>query len=93
MADDSLRCSTVEGAILPVDVTVAYHVQAADVLTAFQNFGSDDITIVQKAYMRWVTTYGLNAVSGQRLHSVRPNLVPAEDYNRISSVHRNEVRS
>jgi regulator of protease activity HflC (stomatin/prohibitin superfamily) len=64
--DDSIRCSTVEGAILPVDVTVAYHVQAAEVLTAFQNFGSDDITIVQKAYMRWVTTYGLNAVSGQR---------------------------
>ena len=64
--DDSIRCSTVEGAILPVDVTVAYHVQSADVLTAFQNFGSDDITVVQKAYMRWVITYGLNAVSGQR---------------------------
>ena len=66
LEDDSIRCSTVEGAILPVDVTVAYHVQAAEVLTAFQNFGSDDITVVQKAYMRWVTTYGLNAVSGQR---------------------------
>ena len=66
MEDDSIRCSTIEGAILPVDVTVAYHVQAVDVLTAFQNFGSDDITVVQKAYMRWVTTYGLNSVSGQR---------------------------
>lgn len=64
--DDSIRCSTVEGAILPVDVTVAYHVQAPDVLNAFQNFGSDDISLVQANYLRWVATYGMNVVSGQR---------------------------
>ena len=64
--DDSIRCSTVEGAILPVDVTVAYHVQPPDVLNAFQNFGSDDINVVQSSYLRWVATYGMNVVSGQR---------------------------
>ena len=64
--DDSVPCSTVEGAILPVDVTVAYHVQAADVLGAFQNFGSDDISTVQNQYLRWVTIYGMNCISGTR---------------------------
>lgn len=66
MLDDSIRCSTKEGAILPVDVTVAYHVQAQDVLTAFQNFGGDDVSVIQSDYMRWVTTYGMNIVSGSR---------------------------
>lgn len=66
MQDDSIRCSTVEGAILPVDVTVAYHVQSPDVLLAFQNFGGDDTSGIQRTYIRWVISYAMNAVSGQR---------------------------
>ena len=66
LIDESVSCSTVEGAILPVDVTVAYHVQAADVLNAFQNFGSDDMLTVQNQYLRWITVYGMNCISGTR---------------------------
>src|SRR5262249_39747989 len=34
--DASIKASTAEGAILPMDVTVAWHVQPDDVLRAFQ---------------------------------------------------------
>ena len=59
--DDSIQASTVEGSILPVDVTVSYHVEPADVLTAFQNFGK-----VQVEFIRWATISAVNVVAGQR---------------------------
>ena len=34
--DDSIKCSTSEGAILPVDVTVSYHVGPGNVLNRLQ---------------------------------------------------------
>ncbi len=64
--DDSIHASTAEGAILPVDVTAAYHVQAEDVLTAFTNFGTEDLSAVQRKFIRWTTIYGINVVSGQK---------------------------
>jgi regulator of protease activity HflC (stomatin/prohibitin superfamily) len=64
--DDSVPASTSEGAILPVDVTVAYHVAKEDVLKAFQNFGTEDLPAIQKRFIRWFAVYGVNIVSGQK---------------------------
>jgi regulator of protease activity HflC (stomatin/prohibitin superfamily) len=62
--DDSIHASTSEGAILPVDVTVAYHVQAEDVVKAFNAFGTEDLQSIQRIFVRWTTIYGINAISG-----------------------------
>ena len=64
--DDSIPASTSEGAILPCDVTIAYHVQTEDVVKAFQNFGSENLAQIQKQFIRWVAVYGVNVVSGKR---------------------------
>ncbi len=66
LGDDSIRASTVEGSILPVDLTVSYHVDPANVLLAFQNFGSEDIKEIQREFIRWTTIYAVNAVSGKK---------------------------
>jgi regulator of protease activity HflC (stomatin/prohibitin superfamily) len=64
--DDSIKASTAEGAILPTDVTVAYHVAPEDVLKAFNNFGTEDLSVIQRRFIRWTTIYGVNVVAGQR---------------------------
>jgi len=64
--DDSIPASTVEGSILPIDLTVSYHVEPTDVLRAFQNFGTEDLAQIQSDYIRWVAIYGVNVVSGTR---------------------------
>ena len=64
--DDSIPASTLEGAILPVDITVAYHVAPEDVLKAFNNFGTEDLRIIQRKFIRWTTIYGVNTVSGTK---------------------------
>ncbi len=64
--DDSIQASTSEGSILPVDVTVAYHVQPENALKAFQNFGTADLKTIQSTYIRSVTNYGVNVVSGSK---------------------------
>lgn len=64
--DDSVPASTVEGAILPVDITVAYHVAAEDVVKAFNNFGTSDLSAIQRKFIRWTTVCGVNVVSGQK---------------------------
>jgi regulator of protease activity HflC (stomatin/prohibitin superfamily) len=66
IGDDSIPASTSEGAILPCDVTIAYHVQSEDVVKAFQNFGSENLAQIQKQFIRWVAVYGVNVVSGKR---------------------------
>ena len=66
VGDDSIPASTVEGSILPIDLTVSYHVEPADVLKAFQNFGTEDLSQIQTNYIRWVAIYGVNVVSGTR---------------------------
>ena len=64
--DDSVKASTVEGATLPVDVTVAWHVDPANVVKAFQNFGTEDLDEIQRTFIRSTAIYGVNVVSGQR---------------------------
>ncbi len=64
--DDSIPASTNEGAILPCDITVAYHVAKEDVLKAFQNFGTEDLPMIQRKFIRWTAVYGVNVVSGQK---------------------------
>lgn len=64
--DDSIKASTSEGAILPVDLTVAYHVAPEDVLKAFTSFGTSDLTAIQRKFIRWAAIYSVNAVSGQK---------------------------
>lgn len=64
--DDSIQATTVEGASLPVDVTVAYHVDPANVLKAFENFGTENLEEIQGTYVRSSAIYAVNIVSGQR---------------------------
>ncbi|MBC8143153.1 MAG: hypothetical protein H7Y38_17135 [Armatimonadetes bacterium] len=64
--DDSIPCSTSEGAILPVDVTVAYHVDPANVQTVYDNFGTNDMDTIQREFIRPTTNWATNTVSGTR---------------------------
>ena len=64
--DDSIKCSTSEGAILPVDITVAYHVDPANVLKVYESFGTNDIATIQSEFIRPVTNWATNVVSGTR---------------------------
>lgn len=64
--DDSIRCSTSEGAILPVDVTVSYHVDPANVRQVYDNFGTNDIESIQRDFIRPTTSWAMNTVSGTR---------------------------
>ena len=64
--DDSIKASTMEGSILPADITVSYHVESGDVLKAFQNFGTEDLEEVQHDFIRWTTIYATNVVTGKK---------------------------
>lgn len=64
--DDSIMASTIEGAQLPVDVTVAWHVAPENAVLAFQQFGTEDMGQVQKEFIRWVAIDAVNEVSGTK---------------------------
>lgn len=64
--DDSIVVSTIEGASLPVDLTVAWHVEPQNVVLTFQNFGTSDLEEIQEDFIRYVAIYGINSVSGTR---------------------------
>ena len=64
--DDSIHCSTGEGAILPVDVTVSYHVDPANVVLMYENFGTNDIQAIQTEFIRPTTNWAVNCISGTR---------------------------
>lgn len=66
--DDSVRASTVEGAILPVDVTVAYRIpsDAENVVRVFNNFGTTELKDIQHTHIRWATQAAINEVSGKK---------------------------
>jgi regulator of protease activity HflC (stomatin/prohibitin superfamily) len=64
--EDSIKASTVEGSILPIDITVSYHVESSDVLKAFQNFGTEDLNDIQQNFIRWSTIYAVNVVAGSK---------------------------
>lgn len=64
--DDAIQAMTIEGATLPMDVTLEYHVDPANVLTAFKEFGTADLQHIQHEYLRWAVISAVNIVSGQR---------------------------
>jgi regulator of protease activity HflC (stomatin/prohibitin superfamily) len=64
--EDSIKASTVEGAILPTDVTVAWHVDSANVVKVFESFGTSDQEEMTENFIRYFTIYAVNCVSGQR---------------------------
>ena len=64
--NDSIPASTIEGAILPIDITVSYHVDPANVLTVYRNFGTNDIQEIQTEFIRPATNWAVNSVSGQK---------------------------
>lgn len=64
--DDSIRASTVEGATLPVDVTVAWHIDPEQVVTAFENFGTSNLEEIQETFIRTTAAFAVNVVAGER---------------------------
>lgn len=70
--DDSIRATTSEGAILPIDVTIAYRMPGdrVSVQQVWDNFGlpSDDINNplreIQRTHIRWATVVAINRISG-----------------------------
>jgi regulator of protease activity HflC (stomatin/prohibitin superfamily) len=64
--NDSILASTNEGAILPVDVTVSYHVDPGNVMMVYRNFGTNDIQEIQTDFIRPATNWAVNTVSGQK---------------------------
>lgn len=64
--NDSIMASTNEGAILPVDVTVSYHVDPGNVMTVYRNFGTNNIQQIQTEFIRPATNWAVNTVSGQK---------------------------
>lgn len=64
--DDSLVASTSEGGQIPIDVTVAWHVDPADVAKMFESFGTENLDEIQETFIRYYTAYSLNVVSGTR---------------------------
>jgi regulator of protease activity HflC (stomatin/prohibitin superfamily) len=64
--DDSIVASTVEGGSLPMDLTVAYHVDPANVTKMFESFGTEDLEYIQNNFIRYYATYALNCVTGSK---------------------------
>ena len=64
--DDSIIATTVEGAQLPIDITVVWHVDPASTVSVFQNFGTDDLHEIQESFIRYIAIYGVNAASGNK---------------------------
>lgn len=64
--DDSLTASTSEGGEIPIDLTVAWHVDPANVARMFESFGTEDLDEIQETFIRYYAAYSLNVVSGTR---------------------------
>lgn len=64
--DDSIVVSTKEGGELPMDVTVAYHVDPANATLMFKNFGTENMLDIQEGFIRYYTAYALNCVTGSK---------------------------
>ena len=66
LSNDSIIATTVEGAQLPIDLTVVWHVDPGNTVTVFKNFGTEDLTEIQSNFIRYIATYGVNAASGNK---------------------------
>ena len=65
-ADDSVIATTVEGAQLPIDLTVVWHVDPANTVDVFKNFGTENLDDIQADFIRYIAIYGVNAASGSK---------------------------
>ncbi len=63
--DDAIRVSTLEGAKIPVDVMVSYHVDPENVVKTFKSFGTSDLDAIQASVIRWTTIWGAGVVAGK----------------------------
>lgn len=76
MKDDSIKASTREGAVLPVDVTVSYRIggDTESIAKVFSTFGvphedgDHPLQHIQDEHIRWATIMAINDVSGK--HSI-----------------------
>jgi len=66
IGDDSIVATTVEGAQLPTDLTVVWHVDPANTVVVFKNFGTEDLEKIQADFIRYIAIYGVNAASGNK---------------------------
>jgi regulator of protease activity HflC (stomatin/prohibitin superfamily) len=68
IGDDAIRASTIEGAILPIDVTIAYRIPGdhESVMKVFNSFGVEELKEIQRRHIRWATVVAVNEVSGQK---------------------------
>ncbi len=66
--DDSIKATTKEGAILPMDITVAWHVEPGDVRRAFMSLATADLDVIQQKHIRWATMSAAGVVAGR--HSI-----------------------
>ncbi len=66
LANDSIIATTVEGAQLPIDLTVVWHVDPANTVSVFKNFGTENLEDIQADFIRYIATYGVNAASGNK---------------------------
>lgn len=66
LVDDSVIATTVEGAQLPIDLTVVWHVDPANTVDVFKNFGTENLEDIQADFIRYIAIYGVNAASGNK---------------------------
>lgn len=66
MAEDAIVATTVEGAQLPIDLTVVWHVEPENTVAVFKNFGTENLEQIQTDFIRYIATYGVNAASGNK---------------------------
>ncbi len=64
--ESPLEATTNEGAKLSVDLTVAWHVEPANVLAAFEAFGTENLDEVARVFVRTSAMHGLDTVAGTR---------------------------
>jgi len=64
--DDSVIATTVEGAQLPIDLTVVWHVDPANTVDVFKNFGTENLEDIQRDFIRYIAIFGVNAASGNK---------------------------
>jgi len=66
LQDDSIIATTVEGAQLPIDLTVVWHVDPANTSLVFNNFGTENLEEIQSDFIRYIAIFGVNAASGTK---------------------------
>lgn len=87
--DDSIVATTVEGAQLPMDVTVAYHVDSDNMTAVFKEFGEQSLDDIQRYFIRYMTQHAVNAITGSR--SIFD--ITAKDRKNLGPLIKNELKA